>query len=1340
MELPESKFTLTPTALMAAPVVSLTTKHLFPLLPHSPMQALTPQEDISLTFCNRPPLPFRFPSPGSPGAEHDQTIIRMVDDEQSWGDIETLAGEEAFDRYYSFLDPGLEDFWTREKIEQLNDAVIDHVGRFLKPRAAIILKGNHQQWPSKNSITTSGGCSDTNNNNKVEDVKKVATIYPVVVISAWMDMSRWEKVATSVRSSTLVCQHIWSTFGDGRPFTEEEQPYLDEIKAIAIENTARISAIKEAATRMEAAKTKAAQEEADRLEAERLEAEKIEAAKVETKRVEANKIRVMKRKAKTDAFEEEEEEREAMTRKSATRKRESSETRVAKELAVRQQKIAMQQENIAREKAAMEGRAKHEIAKAEATRIQVAKEVNEDAPGTSKAKRETAMAAAKAWETAVRGVAARKAELQSMAIKRRRITSSAQAGLDRDQDLSLSPGPTMGSKRKIGNMDVFLPPTTFVSSSSTVTVDQESRPAQKDIFSPSTLRASVSTTSCSSLISPAPSPQDESLAFQLSTQSTINTALPAVFISVNNNAFTPESPAPPTLPPMSLSKGAESEERIKKLMAMKQVLMCSVQSIELQRQDQQTETDLLLRQRDAAIKAAKARQPDGSNISGYHENNKADSPQVSPEDPTPASLKASQESTPVSTGRPSPTTPNKPLVSLSLQPAAAVPNAASHVIDLTDDADHGRAVAASTTQLQSPPQQLPIQQQHRQLLSAQQILQAQQNYQHQQHLLQQHLQQGPQRLSSQQQQQQQQQQLPPPPLLQHPQPTKSFQHSQLPIGLPAPPVEFSPQFPQQIQQVQEYIQQLIRKSPELQKLHQQHVVEKEQLLQRQRQDRQRLAQEQQLLAAQLQNSLYVEEHMRLQAVNQWRQREKDWKSRVQEIQRQEKILGPKLAEHRQQTQKLQLTIINEHQQWQHKPAFTTEQVKQLHQTQRINLATSQQQRYLALQSLSVDQQADAMANLNRMCQREAQALMAQQKDMEGKVVQLQQRREASKKTIPWLQIQLQNSQENEKALMKQVDDLHAQKQEQERLRLVLLQEHQALQHLQMMSAPSSSSSPQTPVVGQGPSPLNLAMSQMDRQLREKHAMDERVRQQLTQQRDVQRKTQLQQQSDLQQAQRKALIDQARALAEVHIQGLKVAISQGQPWSVAQIQGQQKELALAQQQQVQTTAVQDQQAKMNDQPTLTVPTADVPLNQMSTAKPISLPPKPAPVLHDPARPQPVSQLQATSFAQPQQLTTTPRPSQPVTSGSTPTSVVPALEPGQNQQPSLESTAIGSSKPAAIFPFPNPLYDITEWTAEDKNRLWTTWLEVGDDWEQISAKGLQGKFSVEACRAVIQGTAS
>ncbi|KAF9903585.1 hypothetical protein EC991_003538 [Linnemannia zychae] len=65
---------------------------------------------------------------------------------------------------------------------------------------------------------------------------------------------------------------------------------------------------------------------------------------------------------------------------------------------------------------------------------------------------------------------------------------------------------------------------------------------------------------------------------------------------------------------------------------------------------------------------------------------------------------------------------------------------------------------------------------------------------------------------------------------------------------------------------------------------------------------------------------------------------------------------------------------------------------------------------------------------------------------------------------------------------------------------------------------------------------------------------------------------------------------------------------------------------------------------------------------------------------------------------------------------------------------------SGSQSAMFPFPNPLYDITEWTAEDKDRLWSTWLEVGDDWDQISTKGLQGKFSADVCRAVILGTAS
>ncbi|KAF9272611.1 hypothetical protein BGZ88_004589, partial [Linnemannia elongata] len=296
----------------------------------------------------------------------------MVDNEQSWGDIESLAGEEAFDRYYSFLDPGLEEFWTLDKIEQLNDAVMDHVGRFLKPRAVTILKGtqhHHLQSHTKNNNNN----NNNNGNSEGEDVKKVATIYPVVAMSAWMDPCRWEKVARSVSSSSLVCQHIWETFGDGRPFTEEEQPFLDEIKAIAIENGARISAIKDAAARVEAAKAKAAQEEADRLEAQRLEAarikaakeeeerieaaaikaaqdeadrieaersetEKIEAAEAEAKRVVARKIKATKRKAKADAAREEaEKESEDIEAKRVEAKKINATKRKAKVDAAREE-------------------------------------------------------------------------------------------------------------------------------------------------------------------------------------------------------------------------------------------------------------------------------------------------------------------------------------------------------------------------------------------------------------------------------------------------------------------------------------------------------------------------------------------------------------------------------------------------------------------------------------------------------------------------------------------------------------------------------------------------------------------------------------------------------------------------------------------------------------------------------------------------------------------------------------------------------------------------------------------------------------------------------------------
>ncbi|KAF9157012.1 hypothetical protein BG015_008515 [Linnemannia schmuckeri] len=1359
---------------------------------------LSTVENIPLTFCNRPPLPFHFPSPGSPGTEHDETIIRMVDDEQSWGDIEAFAGVEAFDRYYSFLDPGLEEFWTRDKIEQLNDTVIDLVVRSLKPCAATILKGthHHQQWHSKNnnnSMTTSNRASGNNNDSESEDAKKIATIYPVVVMSAWMDMFRWEKVARSVSSSPLVCQHIWQTFGDGRPFTKEEQPFLDAIKAAAIENGARISAIKEATARVEAAKAKAAQEEADRLEVERLEVIRIQAAKEEeerneaarikamqeeadkldaerleeerivaaeaaAKRVEANKIRAMKRKAKADAAKadtakadaaREEAEKEAKARKSAKKKK-SSESRAAKGLTARQQNVVMQKK-IGRKEAT-----KQKTARAGATRGQTAIEVNEDTFGTSKTKREKAVAAAKAWEIAVRGVAARKAEIQSVAIKRQRNVLSGQAGLGRDQDLPPSPVVTGRSKRKIRNIEVYLPPTTLISNATTATADQENRSRQQDtIVTPPTLRSSASSTSsCTSLISPAPSPLDESLDFQLSKRtrrcllpenlsgkmvtstvttttstpttlttelkSTTNTTLSATLLTTHHDTLPKASFTPPSLPPSSFPQDTEAYERMHKLTMMKQVLIDSVQSMELQRHDQQVETNFLLRQRDAAIEAAKARQREatiemaktrqrgGSNTSNHHEKNRAAYSQDSPENPMPAFFNISQESTPVPTGLPSPVTPNQSSLSLSPRPAAAAPKATSLVIDLTNNADR---IPASTKQQRSQLQQFQRaqQQQHQNL---QQIPETQQYYQQQQYLVQQHLQQNQQSPPCTQQ----------PPIINRPQPTK-------PSGQPAQSIQSSSsQFSQHLQQMQEFIQQQMRKSPELHKLHQQHVLEREQLLKQQQQDRERLAQEQQLMTAQHQaNQRHVDEQLRLQAANKWRHQEQVWLKRSQEIQQQEQVFSLKLTGHRQQTQQLQQTILNEQKQWQQQPAVTLDRIKQIHTYQRVQLATSQQQRYSALQSVPVTQQAQAMANLNRMCQTETQMLMARQMDTEEKAAQDLHRQEASKKAVQRLQLQLHQVLKSEKAVMKQLDALHAQKQEQDRRRVILLQEHQLLQQGLPIMPASWPSLPQGLTAGQGTAPLNMATSQQQqhRQLKEKYAMDERLRQQLSQKRDILRKQHLQEQVDLQQAHRKALSQQARSLAEMHVQRLTQAISQCQSWLSVQTQ--------AQQQQARMTTVQEQQVSKDGSPAVVSPTFAASLNQPSATNPISMPIQPAPAVLDPTRPQPLSQPQATATSQPKQPT--PQLSEATASGSDSSSA----EIPPRQQSSPEST-VARSKLAAIFPFPNPLYDITEWTAEDKNRLWTTWLEVGDDWEQISTKGLQGKYSVDACRAVILGTAS
>ncbi|KAI1316987.1 hypothetical protein EDD11_009145 [Mortierella claussenii] len=129
----------------------------------------------------RPPLSFQFPKSGCPGSKHDATIVQMVDDGHSWADIEAVAGEAAFDRYYCMLDPDLAEFWTLDAITTLNTTVRELAG------------------PS----------SFAYNVGYVDDIQPLDDGLP------------WDAIAKKIKSTVGQCSHVWRTFGDGRPASEE---------------------------------------------------------------------------------------------------------------------------------------------------------------------------------------------------------------------------------------------------------------------------------------------------------------------------------------------------------------------------------------------------------------------------------------------------------------------------------------------------------------------------------------------------------------------------------------------------------------------------------------------------------------------------------------------------------------------------------------------------------------------------------------------------------------------------------------------------------------------------------------------------------------------------------------------------------------------------------------------------------------------------------------------------------------------------------------------------------------------------------------------------------------
>ncbi|KAF9379825.1 hypothetical protein CPB97_008737 [Podila verticillata] len=144
------------------------------------------------------PLPFQYPDPTAPGSEHDETIIRMVGDERSWGDIESATESNAFDRYYSVLNPALKDSWTPKRIDWLSKVVQSHVDKWaVKQRSAPRNDNNHN--------------SDNNETVLVLNVE---------------DHIPWSDIALSFQESGSVCARIWTEFGSGRP-SEQAKREMD---------------------------------------------------------------------------------------------------------------------------------------------------------------------------------------------------------------------------------------------------------------------------------------------------------------------------------------------------------------------------------------------------------------------------------------------------------------------------------------------------------------------------------------------------------------------------------------------------------------------------------------------------------------------------------------------------------------------------------------------------------------------------------------------------------------------------------------------------------------------------------------------------------------------------------------------------------------------------------------------------------------------------------------------------------------------------------------------------------------------------------------------------------
>ncbi|CAO3566865.1 unnamed protein product [Mortierella alpina] len=280
---------------------------------------------------SREPIPFKFPATSSPGAEHDSTIIQMINDNSSWADIEAVAGAEAFDRYYTMLDPDLEAFWDKETMVRLNSVVWGYV--------------QHGNKPGDSSSELDAASATMTMTTTTARVTLAPTAADLAVLS---DGLPWEKIAGDMNSSAEVCQHIWSTFGDGRPLSEQERVLL----AMEEKRRRRRMQVEKQEQERVAKEKEKARIKAEKQERERIAAE-VEQARIKTEKQEQERMAEEKEQARIKA-EKQEQERIAKEKEKARIKAEKQERAQAIKASKEKALLAAKQAKEERERAGLE--------------------------------------------------------------------------------------------------------------------------------------------------------------------------------------------------------------------------------------------------------------------------------------------------------------------------------------------------------------------------------------------------------------------------------------------------------------------------------------------------------------------------------------------------------------------------------------------------------------------------------------------------------------------------------------------------------------------------------------------------------------------------------------------------------------------------------------------------------------------------------------------------------------------------------------------------------------------------------------------------------------------------